>query len=167
MNSHDGARPGQVSQLLCWGQGKGTLPDWHLGETQSESEDGLETCAACFEFRVSVSVSGFLYSDNLEYEHCWASLSFSVCVSACVHLCVRTCEHVQRVSEEPTVYHVALQAARCPCTGHPHRKSIHKNGDYIGDDWPAAISLSLSFSFSFALSETSLCQTSLILFFIR
>lgn len=63
--------------------------------------------------------------------------------------------------KEPTVYPVALQAARCPCTGHPHWKSIHKNGDYIGDDWPPAILLSLP------LTETSLCQASLILFFIR
>lgn len=46
-------------------------------------------------------------------------------------VCATTCVCVWRLAKKLTVYHVALQAARCPCTGHPHRKSIHKNRDYI------------------------------------
>lgn len=59
---------------------------------------------------------------------------------------------VSRLAKQLTLYHVALQEARCPCTGHPRRKPIRKNRDYIWGDWPPVIPfLSLSLWNTFEL----------------
>lgn len=87
-------------------------------------------------------------------------LSVCECVSVCV----------SRLAKELTLYHVALQEARCPCTGHPRRKPIRKNRDYIWGDWPLIIpflSLSLKlfratlvqFHFSFGSIRYTVCAS--------
>lgn len=71
-----------------------------------------------------------------------------VCVTAFGRVCM--CG----LSEKRTVYHVPLQAVRCPCTGHPHWKSIQKNRDYTGDDWPAAMLIPSPHSETFSVKLT-------------
>lgn len=84
-----------------------------------------ETCGTRWRF--------LFVSADQHINHMLFSLSPSVSV------CVWVCVWETRLAQELTVYHVTLQETRCPCTGHPHRKSIRKNGDYIWGDWPLVI----------------------------
>lgn len=142
------------------GRHKATL--WGWGRDGQEAFSGmLGVWSICFCVCLGELDSAELIIQHMNHTLFFLALHLLLYQCMCVHLCEHMWVCVLRLSEEPAVYHVALQAARCPCTGHPHRKSIHKNGDYIGDGWPPAILLSLP------VTETFLCQASLILFFIR